>query len=438
LKKKKELKLDDDDLALVQEQFGERERPDSGNMDVPEEAPGQASVSIPRREPDDLDDDVNDFIDDADDGIPVPRRQSSEHSMQDAMQLRDAAILFEVTPEEIERMQRGGAVQNDAEYDEDDEDDDYVGDQNKKIQKQKSIQLKRNYEPSVLQAQYISDRDDEIRSKDIPERLQLHIPQDLLDQTDSERQEEAAWISSLLKNTVSNDPEMVKAAVIMVLEFLQTEKMEIPYVKWYKEEDWKNVLTHSNLWEIYDLVGRWGTFVKQRATADKVCEGVIEGLEREDEDSTGSANIVEQVRMYKSLLSSVKSETGLQILQEQVSLLSDANAASSEASDRKKTAQRRSRNADKFKLAKKEGLLAFALTFCLSPLQYGELLQRGDAGDAVRLYEPPCPEFDTAASERGGVVSPVATAAFKEGERCAHACIICVAPLHTCSVPARP
>jgi transcription elongation factor SPT6 len=422
LKKKKGLTLDDDDHILIQDNNGWI--PDRHDTKLDKDQDKK------RRDPDDYDedndeDDVNDFIDDADDatGVPAPRRlKNSEHSMQDAMQLRDAADLFKVDLEDIERMQRaGGAVQNDVDYNEDeDDDDDYVGldpsHVNKKMQKQKSIQLKRNYEPGLLEAQYISERDDKIRSKDIPERLQLHIPVDLLDQTDSERQEEATWISNHLKSTASPNAETVRASVTMVLEFLQTEKLEIPFIKCYKEDCWKDVLTEENLWEIYDLVGRWGTFVKLRATADKVCEDVLEslqGIDAEGEGQTTStvSDTIDEVRMYKSLLPSVQLESGLQYLQEQVSLLSNSNV--SEISEKKKkNAQRRSRNANKFKLCKKEGLLKFASTFCISPIQYGEQLQRvdtalsqGSGAVPERLYEPPCPEDD------------VDTATTKEAER---------------------
>jgi transcription elongation factor SPT6 len=117
--------------------------------------------------------------------------------------------------------------------------------------RQKEIKLSDVYEPSEITDKMLTENDELIRVRDIPERLQSReesIP------SDKEIGVEALYIAKQLKK---DSPEMPEKEVIIavkhVLKFLKVELLEVPFIFAQRKDYFDSVLRHYDLWKIVDM-----------------------------------------------------------------------------------------------------------------------------------------------------------------------------------------
>jgi transcription elongation factor SPT6 len=113
-------------------------------------------------------------------------------------------------------------------------------------EKASAPELKDVFEPSELKARLLTDEDNSIRAKDLPERYQLlrSILKNDYDLTEDEFSEEQRWIAEkivLEKITfLSAKPrlrEPLEVAVAKVLEFVARDSLEVPFI-WQHRRDY--------------------------------------------------------------------------------------------------------------------------------------------------------------------------------------------------------
>eukprot|EP01087_Luapelamoeba_hula_P017548 TRINITY_DN5544_c0_g1_i1.p1 TRINITY_DN5544_c0_g1~~TRINITY_DN5544_c0_g1_i1.p1 ORF type:complete len:1445 (+),score=255.12 TRINITY_DN5544_c0_g1_i1:88-4422(+) len=121
--------------------------------------------------------------------------------------------------------------------------------------------LEQQFEPSVLEENYITAADEKIKGVDIPERLQLRASHEALPQVEGVLNKEAEWIymrAFVQIEEFKNREAQVIPQIIAVLEFLHKENFEVPFIATYR----KDYITEfsrgdladksKHLWTIYD------------------------------------------------------------------------------------------------------------------------------------------------------------------------------------------
>ncbi|KAL5372344.1 hypothetical protein DPSP01_013579 [Paraphaeosphaeria sporulosa] len=215
----------------------------------------------------------------------------------------------------------------------------------------RQTELKDVFEPGLLQEKMLTEKDQAIREKDIPERLQLArepFPddQDLSPDTVKQRlAEEAAWISELLfpkKGMASYFKTPFIKAVEKVLHFLNIDNYEVPFIFNHRKDylihapsgedddpddpaprDMRpeRLLNQNELWEIFELDLKFRAFFEKREALKKHYEN-LRALypDIEDdviEDLADKASTIEEVQelqdylhfRYSSEIGEVRQET---------------------------------------------------------------------------------------------------------------------------------
>jgi transcription elongation factor SPT6 len=165
---------------------------------------------------------------------------------------------------------------------------------NKKQQKneKRKAQLRRAFEPVQLVENFCTDRDDEIRSKDAPERLfdwktPFHGASNSGDEITEEEEEEAMWIMGRIPEiaaeylSASRDlvemeerEKSITSSIAHALRFLHLEKLEPPFIKRYRKDVVTSPAVRENLYNIMDEDAEWDTMVNARAKVGNLLEGI--------------------------------------------------------------------------------------------------------------------------------------------------------------------
>ncbi|XP_008558566.1 transcription elongation factor SPT6 [Microplitis demolitor] len=304
-------RLEDDDYDLIEENLGitvERRRfkrlkqmpvggsdDEESNEDVEAEKENIASGLFgdgvdegesASREPDevfDLDNsygsassDEDNFIVDNDDR-PLPRKK--RHSGANSA-LEEAQEIFGVNFDYNDINQHDeDTYEEEEEYEEADGDLTLGGVSTGRWKKKQSRKSTRNsifqlYEPSELQRSHYTDLDQEIRSKDIPERMQLRsTPITSVPEGSTELNEEAEWIykrafaqQKILQQVTDYSCGMddfgskgleVVEKIKNVLNFIRNQQFEVPFIAFYRKEQVEPELNINDLWKIYKFDGKW-------------------------------------------------------------------------------------------------------------------------------------------------------------------------------------
>ncbi|KAG0236910.1 Transcription elongation factor spt6 [Actinomortierella wolfii] len=136
--------------------------------------------------------------------------------------------------------------------------------------------LKDVFEPGVLAERMMTDTDEIIRVKDIPERMQLRpgIEADRQLTTDEIEGEEAYWVLRQLNESRRgiDQPPFEYNSVKDVLKFMSNEMMEVPFIETHRRDYFTKVdgqqltqlLSREDLWSIYDLDLKFRSFLERR------------------------------------------------------------------------------------------------------------------------------------------------------------------------------
>ncbi|KAJ7545245.1 hypothetical protein O6H91_09G112200 [Diphasiastrum complanatum] len=197
-----------------------------------------------------------DFIVDEEDlldenGQPLRRKKTKKKALRPApgvssLALQEAQEIFGDVSLLLEERRARGLDMEKYDDEEVDEDEDDHGFQRTRLASKKRLEME--FEPSLLEEKYMTDRDDHIRAVDIPERLQLlyETMGEVSELEDASK--EAEWIyerafgeSSMLSHVDFSHIKEVPAAEIVkqisnVLHLLHVQKLEVPFIGMYRKE----------------------------------------------------------------------------------------------------------------------------------------------------------------------------------------------------------
>ncbi|KAI0134100.1 transcription elongation factor [Xylariales sp. AK1849] len=331
--REEEALLDEEDLDLIGETFGEPKQPEKKKMkryrlghrdddtrgnerrglddmfseeedDVVDDRPyGRSSHRAPA-------DDLDDFIEDdepLDEGELLRQQEDAEVARPRDKGL--AAGLLDPTGLDKEVLEDMEAIfGNGEEYDwalqmEEEEED--------RQREETNLELKDVFEPSQLQEKLLTEEDNIIRNTDEPERFQLdRKPFKSLQIAGDQVKEEAKWITNLMwpKKDLPGDLHgPFQKAVGKVLEYFFHYMLEVPYVfqhrkdylihatktenpEWHDDKEaaqWivsaEKLLTQDDLWRILELDIKFRAFVERRNSLEKACDNLKEAAVVHDE-----------------------------------------------------------------------------------------------------------------------------------------------------------
>ncbi|QPG98129.1 Transcription elongation factor spt6 [Epichloe festucae Fl1] len=319
-----EERLDEDDLELIGEQFGERPKPESQSK-FKRLKRGHRSEDDTRNERRGLDEIFSDEDEDAAEqrpyGRPSLRAQADEFDdfiEEDFPEEDDEERTRRLEDAEVARPRdRGvGAVVDTTGLDKDALDDmeaifgngeDYdwalqmEDDEEDREREEQGIELKDVFEPSQLKEKLLTDEDNEVRFTDEPERFQLERKAFKHLQLSAEQfKEEAKWITNQLWPKKGLSPELQAPfgkAVGKVLEFFIVDEVEVPYVFQHRKDyllhskkirkstrddpdgpDYTiqsdKLLNQDDLWRILELDIKFRSFVDKRNSLEKTFENL--------------------------------------------------------------------------------------------------------------------------------------------------------------------
>ncbi|PNY27258.1 Transcription elongation factor SPT6 [Tolypocladium capitatum] len=328
--REEEERLDEDDLELIGEQFGERPKPQTQSK-FKRLKRGHRGEDEPANERRGLEEIFSDEEEDAAEQRPYGRSnfraQADEFDdfiEEDFPEDEDERIRQLEDAEVARPRDRGvGTVVDTTGLDKDALDDmeaifgngeDYdwalqlEEEEEDRERDEQAIELKDVFEPSQLKEKLLTDEDNEIRFTDEPERFQLdRKPFKHMQLTPEQFKEEARWITNQLwpkKGLAQELQAPFGKAVGKVLEFFIVDEVEVPYVFQHRKDyllhskkirrstrddpdgpDYSiqsdKLLNQDDLWRILELDIKFRSFVDKRNSLEKTYEN-LKTLDVED------------------------------------------------------------------------------------------------------------------------------------------------------------
>ncbi|XP_018496136.1 LOW QUALITY PROTEIN: transcription elongation factor SPT6-like, partial [Galendromus occidentalis] len=294
---------------------------------------GQAEPVAEALEEEDLgsesasDDDVNDFIVD-DEGRPIAKPKKKRHVKFSDSALQEAQDIFggDFDFDDVRAYEDEYEESKEEEDNEDEEEGDQVRVKSdvtrKKAPAKKSIFDV--FEPIELERGHFTDRDQEIRATDEPERFQLRSVK-VTPADEIEIAEEAEWIyrQCFQKSTISvqkpsgsqesSSPSSSgdrnsghqplggrknRSAVPKIAEalrFMRNSHFEVPFIAFYRKEYVQPDLTINDLWIIYKWDERWCQLRQQKQNMEKLFKKMQEYICEQILNDDGAAEHLRQI-----------------------------------------------------------------------------------------------------------------------------------------------
>lgn len=260
----------------------------------------------PQREPDlnldidsasESDSDGNFIVDDNDQPIASRKTKKKGAKYTDSA-MQQAQEIFGVDFD-FEDLEEGGDEYDDGAYDEEyDEDGEGESRPQRKGRGRKTIYDV--YEPAELERSHLTTRDQQIRTKDEPERFQLRsVPVTEADK--DELDQEAEWIFTQafdLLTTSTQQPgrepiagkrsEVIKPEIRYTLECIRNEKLEVPFIAAYRREYVPSISSTfddtRDLWTIYNFDEQWCKLQQSKTSIIKLYSDMRTYLETKATD----------------------------------------------------------------------------------------------------------------------------------------------------------
>lgn len=167
----------------------------------------------------------------------------------------------------------------------------------------RKIQLRRAFEPAQLVENFCTDRDDEIRRSDAPERFfdwKTPFHGSTGDEITEEEEEEALWIMGRIPEIAaeyvpeghSNLEEIEKReksvvnSIVHALRYMHTEKLEPAFIKRYRKDIITSPAVRDNLYHIMSEDAEWDTMVSARDKVGHVLSSI--GKDVQKDEATGA------------------------------------------------------------------------------------------------------------------------------------------------------
>ncbi|CAD6234366.1 GSCOCG00001857001-RA-CDS, partial [Cotesia congregata] len=167
------------------------------------------------------------------------------------------------------------------------------------------------YEPIELKKAFLTDVDQQIRVKDIPERMQLRsIPIiEVKDKRSHELVEEAKWIyknafnNHLLQKVEDKSDSAHKSPktvgkVRNALELMRCDLLEVPFIAFYRKEFVSPELNINDLWKIFKLDATWCGLRQRKFNLLNLIENMRE-LQLETVMKESSESLPDDIRVIK-------------------------------------------------------------------------------------------------------------------------------------------
>ncbi|XP_076244162.1 transcription elongation factor SPT6 isoform X2 [Calliopsis andreniformis] len=235
--------------------------------------------------------DEDDFIVDGD-GVPITEKRKKKRPIFSDAALQEAQDIFGVDFDFDEFEKYGDEFEEEEE--EEDEYQEEIEDRprrSKKHFKKKSTKksIFEIYEPSELIRGHFTDVDNEIRTTDIPERMQLRsVPITPTAEGSDELDLEAEWIykqafcqptisiqdahlNEEAKERAKKGPQTV-GKIKKALDFMRNQNFEVPFISFYRKEYVLPELNINDLWKIYKFDAKWCQLQQRRENLLKLFE----------------------------------------------------------------------------------------------------------------------------------------------------------------------
>ncbi|KAK9308785.1 hypothetical protein QLX08_001384 [Tetragonisca angustula] len=251
----------------------------------------------PRGETEEESEDEDDFIVDGD-GIPITEKRKKKKPIFSDAALQEAQDIFGIDFDYDEFGKYGENEFKEEEEEEEEEEDEYIQDEIEDRRKRLKKNFKKRsirksifelYEPSELIRGHFTDVDNEIRTTDIPERMQIRaVPVTPTAEGSDELDLEAEWIykQAFCQPTISiQDAHLNKEAkekakkgpqtvgkIKKVLDFIRNQNFEVPFISFYRKEYVSPELNINDLWKIYKFDVKWYQLKQRKENLLKLFE----------------------------------------------------------------------------------------------------------------------------------------------------------------------
>ncbi|XP_033218943.1 transcription elongation factor SPT6 isoform X2 [Belonocnema kinseyi] len=241
-------------------------------------------------------DSEDDFIVD-DDGRPIAEKRKKKKPIFSDAALQEAQDIFGVDFDYDEFDKYEDEYEEDEEEEEEEEDDYVDVDVEERPRRQKKQPKKKStkksifeiYEPSELKRGHFTDLDNEIRTTDIPERMQLRtVPVTPVAEGSDELDLEAKWIyeQAFHRPTISvqdshlnaeakeraNKPPQTIEKIKKALDFIRNQHFEVPFISFYRKEYVLPELNINDLWKVYKFDAKWCQLCQRKENLLKLFE----------------------------------------------------------------------------------------------------------------------------------------------------------------------
>jgi len=253
-------------------------------------------------------DDLRDFIDDDEDELsPEMKEQRANERKEQKQFVKDIGESLGITDDSLFMIQQifgDGSEYAYAMDINDIQDEDDVND----INRENPVRLKDVYEPDEIAERLLTEEDEAIRIKDIPERLQLRYINNPPEGDELNR--EAVYISEKIimerkkYNTDNTNQDSlffqessIQTAVKDVLRFLREDNYEIPFIFSHRKDFWRDKLIDSDLWLIYDYDEEFQAIESKK----KLINSIYENLCNNNSDAKDDKSITEALKQINSV-----------------------------------------------------------------------------------------------------------------------------------------
>lgn len=138
--------------------------------------------------------------------------------------------------------------------------------------KPKEIKLKDVYEPSEISEKMLTENDELIRVRDVPERFQNRTETNI-DVASLTREAESMARQLLRDRTETPEKTMVKT-VLAILRLLKIDLLEVPFIYAHRKDYFDGILRHYDLWRIVDLDAKFTLAESKKLSLMKIIEAI--------------------------------------------------------------------------------------------------------------------------------------------------------------------
>jgi transcription elongation factor SPT6 len=235
---------------------------------------------------DDDDDDLKNFIDDDEDELtPEMKEQRAIERKEQKQFAKDIGESLGITDDSWYMIQQIFGDGSEYAYALDINDMQDIDDVND-INRDNPVRLKDVYEPDEIAEKLLTEEDDAIRIKDIPERLQLRYINNPPEGDELNR--ESAYITEKILRERPNNYQgaegIIQSAIRDVLRFLREDNYEIPFIFSHRKDYWKGRLEDYELWKIYDYDEEFQAIESKIKLINSIYEGLCNNNSEAKED----------------------------------------------------------------------------------------------------------------------------------------------------------